>query len=913
MKPFLFFLFFAILCTHYTWAQTQPQGQIKGHLTDQATQQPLADATVSLLRAKDSSMAQTTFTGKDGAFSLQNIPLGDYRLYISFIGYQAILHPLSLTVANSRISLDSLRMQKTGVTLSSVEIIREKPPIVVKTDTLEFNASAYKTRENSAVEELLKKLPGVQIEKDGTIKAQGETIKKILVDGKPFFGDDPKLTSKNLPADIVEKIQLIDKKSDQAAFTRIDDGQKEKAINIIIKEDKKKGYFGRASAGYGTDDRFAVNASINSFTNKRQLSFIGGGNNVNSMGFGGGDDMRGSMRGMSGGGNGITRNWNGGLNYSQEIGKKLKISGSYFLSDANSLNETTSARQNFVQDTTYLYDQKNRSVNDNTNHQGNFRLEYEIDSMHSVVVMPSFGYSINNSLDENTYATRDTKGKQINNGVTRNTSTSTTPNLSTNILFRKRFKKAGRTVSVNVNYGYNNNKRENFNRSETLLDNNGAPRRDTLNQRNDIEGSNSNLSVRLTYTEPVFKSRFLELTYAYNNNYNSSDKFTYNYNATKGDYDQIIDSLSNVFKNTFSSHQAGISLRTQRAKYDYTFGINVQVSALDNDNISRKSKLQQTTTNFFPSASFNYTFSRSKRLRINYRGSTQQPSLAQLQPVPDNSNPLYIQLGNPDLKPSFSNNLNLSYNSFNAASLRGFFANVSANITSNKVVNANTIDKEGKQTSKPVNVNGSWNINGLVVNTFPLKKLKTSINTNTSINYNRDVGFSNTRENITNNLNITQGVSFNYMQSEILDFSTAVNGNYNATRNSVQLNSNTNIFNYDLSVDFNLKLPLGLLIGSDFTYTVNTGRADGYNLNVSMLNAYFAKTMFKNKQGMIKLQGFDLLKQNVSISRNVNENYIEDVQSRVLQRYFMLSFTYFLNKFNGAGMPMGNRRRMPGH
>jgi uncharacterized membrane protein YgcG len=934
MKKWTIFLLFAMALGMSTaWSQAKQSGTIKGILTDKTSKEALPSATIALLHAKDSTVAATALTSIKGAFEITGLADGNYRLFISFMGFQPYTKNITINPDNKLVTLDTVALPRTGVNLNEVEIIREVPPIVVKKDTLEFNAGSFKTRENAVVEDLLKKLPGVQVDKDGKITAQGETVTKVLVDGKPFFSDDPKLATKNLPADIIDKIQLIDKKTDQAEFTRIDDGQTEKTINITIKKDKKKGYFGRATAGYGTNDRYGVSASLNRFRDNQQIALLGGGNNVNNIGFtfqdafnfgggGGGGGRGGGGRGGGGGGGatgnggtGITRNWNTGINFSQDFNPKLKLTGNYFYNNTQTESERTSAKQYFLPDTTYYYNAKSNSLSNNINHRASMRVEYTIDSMNSVIFTPNISYSKGSNYSNNEYQSLNTNKEMINSGMTNNTSNGTNPNLSANALYRRRFKKLGRTVSANFNFGSNNSDRENFNISRNEFFNpDGTHYVDSLNQRSDINSVSRNMGVRLTYTEPIFKDRFLELTYGYNRNFNSSDKRTYDYDIGKNIYDKLNDSLSNSFENTFQTQQAGISIRTQKLKYDYSIGLNVQFSNLENMNITKDSLLTQRTTNFFPSATFNYTFAKNKRLRMYYNGSTQQPSVQQLQPVPDNSNPLYIQLGNPNLKPQFNNNFNISYNVFNVETMRGFFSSVNGGFTANKIVNETTFDSKGVQTSRPININGSYNFNAFAVNSFPLKKQNTAINTNTSFSFNRDLSITNSVQNIIKNFTLTQGVGFNYMHKELFDIATNASANYNGARYSVQKNNNTNYFDYTFAIDFNINLPLGIIIGSDVNYTLNTGRTDGYNQNVTMLNAFVSKSVFNKKQGLLKIQGFDLLNQNVSITRNVAQNYIEDVQNKVLSQYFMVSFTYFLNKFGGSnkGDNKNQRMRIPG-
>ncbi|SFN78433.1 Outer membrane receptor proteins, mostly Fe transport [Chitinophaga sp. YR627] len=946
MKRFTLIAITLFLFALATQAQT---GQIKGLLTDSSAAHPLPDATVALLNGRDSSLASTAFTDKKGAFSFSGVALGNYRIYITFLGYKPIFKSVTLSAADPVLDMGTIELKGKGLLLNEVEIIQEVPPIVVKKDTLEFNAGSFKTRENAVVEDLLKKLPGVTVDKDGTITAQGETVKRVLVDGKPFFGDDPKLATKNLPTDIIDKIQLIDRKSDQAQFTGIDDGNTEKTINITIKKDKKKGFFGRASAGYGDNDRFAVNASLNSFRDDKQMSFLGSGNNVNNLGYtfndvfnfsgggsggggggGGGGRAGGGGRGAAQstisnlGGNsttGITRNWNAGFNYNQDINSKLKLSGSYFINDTRTETKRTSDRQTFLPDTTYYYNQQSGSVTDNKNHRLNMRMEYQIDSMHSLIVTPTFSYSDGGTTSSNTYQSLDENKVQTIDGVSNNRSHATSPNFSTNALFRKKFNKIGRTLSANLTFGYNTTDRQNFFKTQdTHL---GSDTTDAYftgyDRMTQADNKGRNMGVRLTYTEPLMKDRFLELSYAWNNNYSSSNNLTYDVNGDNGKYDRLNDSLSNIFENTFTTQQAGIDIRTQKLKYDYTFGLNVQFASLLNDNVSRKTRIDQHTVNFYPSAQFNYNFQKGKRLRLRYNGSTTQPTVTQLQPLPDLTSSLYVQQGNPDLKPSFQHSLNLGYNTFNNSTFRGFFTGINASLTSNKIVNANRVDTSGKQYTKPMNANGAYNLSAYAVNSLPIKKLNTTVSLNTNFNYSRDVSFVSGRNDFdrlartyTQNFGVTQGINFNYTYKELFDFSTSANVNYSGARYAVQPNNNTNYFNYSFAFDYNVNLPLGFIIGSDITYTLNAGRAEGYNVDVTMLNAFVSKSVFKNKRGLIKLSGYDLLHQNVSIARNTGENYIEDVNNMVLQRYFMLSFTFFINKFAGSGNGNGNERRRMG-
>lgn len=897
-------------------AQTK-QSQIKGRLTDHSSKEALPNAAVALLTLKDSSALTSVVSDTKGFFSIKSPRPGNYLLVVSYMGYQQLLRNITIRDTTGLVELGTLALRRTGLDLNEVEIVKVVPPIVIKEDTIEFNAGSFKTRENAMVEELLKKLPGVQVDKEGKITANGETVKKVLVDGKPFFGNDPKMATRNLPAEIIDKIQLIDQKSEQAQFTGISDGETEKTINLTVKPDRRKGIFGRASAGYGTDDRFSVNASFNRFRETQQLSVMGGGNNLNNTGFtfsdgfgfnGGGGGM-GGARGLGNGGNnnqnntGLMRNWNGGINYSNEFSKNLRVSGSYFMSDVQRQNESISQRTNKPKpDSSSYVDNSSSSISNNRNHNANMRIEYDIDSFHSLIVTPNFSFSSGDNYSQNRNTTLNNDRDTVNSGQSYNWSTARSPNFSGNALFRKKFEKKGRTFSTNLTFGFNSSDKESINQSQTMYDIKGTRFIDTIDQKVLQSNSSRNLGVRMSYTEPLGNDRYLELNYGYTNNYSSTDRKTFDKDKLSGVYDTPDDSLTNAFDNTYSNHQTGLSVKTQRLKYNYTVGVNLQFNSLNSENITKDSTIRQSTVNFAPLAHFNYNFSRNSRLRASYRGQTQQPSLEQLQPVPDNSNPLYIRLGNPDLKPSFSNNLNISFNNFDPVTMRSFFASVGGSMVLNQIVNATYLSSDGKQTSQPVNVNGSYNMNAYIVNGFPLSKnldRPASLNTNTQVGYNRGVSFVNNQKNYTGNFNITQGVNFAYTHDELFDFTAGANVNYNSARFSIDKTSNYNYFDYVFNLDANVNLPLGFTIGSDVDYTINTGRGEGYNVQYTMLNGFISKSLFSKKQGLLKVQAFDLLKQNVSVSRTVQDNYVEDSQTMVLQQYFMVSFTYFLNRFGG--------------
>lgn len=875
-------MLFAALCSLHAWPQANSYTRVKGSVTDKDTRQPLENATVALLYAKDSSRAAITFTGKNGTFTL-DAPPGTYQLHISYLGYRQQLKPITITTG-AVIDVGTIPLQKTGVTLGMVEIVEVRTPMVVKKDTLEFNADYYKTRENALMEELMKKLPGIEIDKDGNLMINGQVVKRILVDGKPYFGDNPKLALQNLPADMIDKIQLVDQKSNQAQFSGAGDSKTEKTVNITVKKQKKEKFLGRLSAGYGTNERFAANLSLNRF-GARSISFLGEGNNVN----------RAQENGIQPGGTGITRNWSGGVNYNMDVNKAVKISASYFTNNMQAVNGRTSARQNLLPDTTYYYNQQTNAVNNTVNHGTNLEMAYNPDTMNSLTIKASISYTKSNDSQENQYESLGNQKQLVNKGIINNNSNTTSPYFFSNIFWGKRFKKPGRTLSAIIGGGYYTSKQQQFNGSNNLfIQPGGEPLRDTIDQRNDVSNGHRVHLLNVAYTEPLYKDHFLNILFIYNYDRATAEKFAYDYDITKGVYDRPNDSLSNSFINKASMQQGSLSFRAQKSRYDYSIGLQVQFSQLNNNNISENSRLQKHTSGIFPVAMFNYAFNSNRRLRFNYNGYLEQPELALLQPVPNNNNPLYVQLGNPGLKPTTTHTFDIGYNTINPVSFRSLMLGANATLTRNKVVMATWLDSLGRQLSQPLNTNGAYTLGVVMATGFPVKKKKANINTSTRITLNRDINYTNGQPGNITNITARQGVSCNYTYKQLSDFSLEASLNYNGARYSQQKENNINVYTYALAFKCHVTLPLGFNIGGNVNYQQNTGMAAGYNVPVVLVNGFIAKNIFRDKQGLLKLQGCDLFNRNQGYTRNFGANYLEDVQTEVLQRFFMFSFTYFL-------------------
>lgn len=888
---------------------------VSGRVLNQKDKSPIDYASIALKRLSDSTVVGATSSASNGTFKFNSIGPGKYRLYVAYLGMKNVNKDFELSSTHPNINLGDLLMEDTGVELKGVEVKAEIPPVVVKKDTIEISASTLKVKENAVVEDLLKKAPGVEVSKDGTVTAQGETIQKVKVDGKEFMGNDPLLATRNLPADMVDKIQIIDEMSEQSKFSGVDDGNRSKILNIVTKNGiKNKGYVGNNSIGFGTNDTYDANISISRFDEQQRITLLGQFNNVNKQNFGGGARGGRMMFGGGGGGqqSGITTTNAAGLDFGDTYDDGTEFSASYFFNKTSLFNTNTTNSQSFIGNSTVLNNSNLTSTNELVNHRLNFMVDTKLDSATSIRVQPNLTYSDNTSNSLTNYIRTNLAGNAVGsqNSISKNTS----PTVSNSLLIRHKFLRRGRTISLNVNTNLNDSDADNFNKNpEVLTDLNGGIVVKNLDQLNDNLVKSLSNTARLVYTEPLSKTLNLELNYQNSYAHDNRKRDVYDFNTITQKYDLVNIDYSNEFENTTWTNALGFSFNKNEKKYTWNVGLAAQATNRTNDNLTSGNVFRQNFINLTPTAQFRYTFSNSKRLRIRYNGRTNQPSIDQIQPVRDNTNTQSVPVGNPNLKPSFANSFNIFYNNFDFASFRSLFLGAFITQTFNDFANTQQVNNDpnspdyGKIENGYVNVSGNYNANLFGNLTLPIiKGNKLNLQINGGLNTSRNTNITAGTKNITRNFGLNNGYRL-VSNMDKFDLNAGISGRWD--RSTYTIGQTTNYYTLSPNIDISYLFPGDIRLQTDVTYNKLTGRGAANNTEYTMVNAYISRQFFKNK-GTFKLSVNDLLNQNTGISRTANANSIVDQNFNVLKRYFMFSFTYSLTSI--AGLGSSNARPMGG-
>lgn len=932
--PFtIIFLFTAIL--------SMAQGyKVSGVLTDADDALGMSSANVILTNAADSTKWQGAVADVDGRFEFLNIDSGSYKLKVSYIGYTTL--EKNVTVSNADVDLGTVKVFKNAKQLKEVDIVGQQIRVEQKADTTEYNAKAYKTNPDATAEDLVVKMPGVTKE-DGVVKAQGEEVKKVTIDGKDFFGDDASMALKNLPSDVVDRVQVFDRMSDQAQFTGFDDGNSQKSMNIITKSGINNGVFGKIYGGYGylNDSKYSAGFNINWFKDERKLTFIGMSNNINQQNFsmddlvgvtgnssqrggpGGGMGMRGGGRGPMGGGgaasnflvsqqNGISTTHAAGINYADVWGKlkKVKVTGSYFFNYTNNVTGSDIERQYFnTGDTSTYYSENNNADSRNYNHRFNFRMQYDIDSMNSFIFTPRLSvqqnYKTTNTFGQSTTA----EGILLSQSNSVNDAYNVGYNFSSELLFRHKFAKPRRTISLSVTPTINNR-----NGNSSQFSNNLYSGGDTsiIDQQTDNKSDNYTIAGNITYTEPAGKTGIVQLAYDGSYAWNMADKQTSNYDSLTNVYNALDTLLSNKYDNNYMMQRAGATYRVNIKNASISVGVNGQYALLTGSSVFPYSySTKREFYNLLPNASLNYKFSKAANIRVMYRTSINAPSISQLQSVIDNSNPLLLSTGNPDLKQTYTHFGMVRFGLTNAKTAQSFFAFASVNYTQNyignstiiansdTVLNGDILLPRGSQLSRPVNLSGNLTSNLFLTYGVPIKKLKTNVNLNAGLTYSRTPSMINMVENLANTYGVNGGIVLSSNISEKIDFTIMYRGGYNIVKNTISKTSDNNYYSHSAEARFNWLFWKGFVFNSTLQNTLYAGVTQGYNQSIFLWNAGLGYKFLKDKSLEVRFSVNDILNQNNGISRTVTDTYIEDTQTQVLKRYLMLTVTYNLRFFKG--------------
>lgn len=976
-KKFLL-LTLALVMAGVSFAQDK-KVRVTGEVTDYETTEPVVMATVQLLSLPDSIFQMGAVTNEKGHFEFDGrLDLGKYLVKVSFIGYGDEYRPLTVDNSSRRLQLhlDSIRLKTDALLLKEAVIEAQMAQVQVVDDTVMFNAEAFRVPEGSMLEELIRKLPGYEVADDGTVTYNGQTVSKILVDGKEFFSNDKSMAMKNLPASMVKKIKSYEKKSDLAEVTGIDDGEEELVLDLTVKDDAKKGWFNNIDIGYGQPtqatlydikDLYTVKGSVNRFAENKLYSVILSTNNVNDNGFPG-------FGGGRGGGNGMNRSSMGGFTMAHNLGEEIKkgkyrfqVGGNVRFSHRDSDSQSQTASETFLTQgsANSFSNSVSRSQNNNLSVNADFRIEWNPDTMTNIVFRPAISHSESNNSSENLsatfnkdpYATLDelyadedyepldsawTDDSRINYSSRQSAGGSENTSVNGNLQFNRRFGNEGRNLTLRIAGGYTTSESYSNSTSFTRF----YQRNDSIsriNRYNTTPSKNYNYNARAMWSEPLWEATFLQLSYQFSYRYNDSQRSTFELPDNlddwcfpdwmlPDDYERYLsEELSRFATYENFDHDITAQLRMIRENYNMNVGLTLlpQRSKMNYEYMGLDIDTVRTVFNFTPTMNFRYRWTKQRNLQINYRGRSGQPSMTDLLPITDDSNPLNITMGNPGLKPTFNNNLSVRFRDFKVETLRNVSANVGVGSTLNSIVNKITYNEEtGGRISQPTNLDGwwsNWNANaGVAYNTaLPNQNYKVSSSTNARYSYQE--GYVRTATTTgdfplaaTRSINLSERLTGTY-QNDWFEVTLHGSLNYSRARNNLQPTANRDTYNFSYGPSTNITLPWwNIRISSDIGMNSRRGYSDPeFNTDELIWNAQLSKSFLAQNAATISVQFYDILGQQSNISRMVNATMRSDTQYNTINSYFMVHFIYRLNLFgdresraemrgggSGQGMPM---------
>lgn len=883
---------------------------IKGRVAD-ADSLPLPGAAVQLMSLPDSTRVSAVMTDIDGTFTFPDVSAGEYTLLFAMTGLEHARRNVSITSPDSVATLPDVIMTENAVMLSEAVVTGVRTAVVAKEDTLEFNAGSFHTKPNASVEDLLKKLPGVEVGSDGTITSGGKTITKILVDGKEFFSDDPQMASKNLPSDMVDKVQVVDRKSDLARLTGVDDGEEETVINLTVKKDMNNGWFGNVGGGYGTDGRYESQFNVSTFRNGNQISIVGGANNINENGFS--DRGRSRFSGIGA---------NGGINTSQRLGinfnigndEKIRFGGNVLYSHTDRDSRQKSETQYLFPDSVSYQSAGSRSRDKGHNISSDFRLKWNIDDYNVIDFRPSFSFSTRDSElnDSSSLRAGDKLMQPVNTTLNQRRNKGQSYDVAGRLTYNHKFaSRPGRSFSIQAEYSFSDTREKGTTWSdiEYFLREEDTER---LYRFIDNRSWSNTIGARLTWTEPIgdpARGNYIDIAYRVNQRWNNADKLTYSLPMEDGTLPAPIglgevpadgvlsEELSNRFRNSFLSQELQVGYKKTSKNFKLDAGLLFAPSSTRSEDLINPERDIPTrwVWNVSPYARLRIKFSKTSSLRANYRARTSQPSVSQLQPVADISDPLNITVGNPGLKPSFTQNIGLHYNNFNSDTKQSIFAAANFSYTLNTVVRRTVADPStGVRTTTYSNADGNLNLFGMFMINQPFRNQKWRYNVRVRGMFTSTPGYIDGDFNRTGNtsLGATAGLTFS---SDIFQITVNPTYSFGMVTNTLPRQQNRYTHSYGFDTDASLYLPFGFELSTDLSFSNTSGYSLGYNTAQWLWNAQLSYSVLADKSLTFSVRAYDILTQKKNISRSVSANMIVDSRYNDLTRYVMFGVTW---KFN---------------
>ncbi|WP_207505857.1 outer membrane beta-barrel family protein [Telluribacter humicola] len=937
MKKNLLLLCLCII-SGVSFAQNTGRFSIKGTVVDSAGVK-LPFATVMLLQPQDSSLVNYGRTNDDGILEFKNLKRSKYLLKVNYVGYlpyQQVVEPADGPVTD----IGTISMKILNQDLFEVVVKTARAPLSIRGDTVEYNAASFKVPPGSSVEDLLRRLPGMQIEQDGTIRAQGQEVKRVTVDGKRFFGDDPKMATKNLPAEAISKVQVFNGKTEQSRITGVDDGKQEKTVNLELKDSHKKGGFGKATLGVGTDSRMEGKVSYNRFNDKQQLAFFGLGNNTNQSGMSWDDfqDFRGSQSfnwgddgdfGFSSGGGirfisggdgdeesltiqggrggqdrGFTKNFAGGANYNYDT-KKTKFSSSYFYNQTDQTLDAFSSRENFLNSTSFLSQDDNLRLNFNGNHRGSLRFEKNLDSLNTLVLISNsrLGQG-NNSFSSFQQFFRE--GNTLTNqSILNNINRFNSFSMGNTAIYRHKFRKKGRNFAASLGYNINNS---NGNAEQKSVNEfyqragQDSTESITINQYNQTQSLRTQFKGSLLYVEPFAKKFFWETFYNFSLRNDEVDRDVYD---RRSENEFRNEQLSRYYTNEFIYNRLGSSVRYSFNGLNLTVGLaaiqfDLQGMFASDQTAAQSGRVDRKYFTWAPNLSLNYDLKNNRYLYANYNLNVNEPNIRDLQPIVDNSNPLYIREGNPDLLPQSSHSLNAGFNYFNPGSFTQLYIGLNYNYFVNQIVYTQQVDENFITRTRPINISGGNWMGSYMGFGFPLKKTKATLNMNGGVNRSNNLTYINNVLNETSTNSYNFGVRMDLTPSDKFTFYPSANWNLSNTSYSINSAQNQKIVNGTYNAEMNVKLPAEMFFNGRFSYRSYVNKRFGFDQRQPILNLSVYKIVLKNKKGEVRFTAYDVFNQNRGITQFASQNFVSTEQVQTLARYYMLSFTYNMRGVTGS-------------